>query len=443
MAAMVAAALAGCASSGPKSGPAGGDHGALPFIEDDYPRALAEARKRKVPLFVDGWAPWCHTCRFMRSHVFADRALVRHADRFVWLAVDTDKLQNAGFLEKFPMEFWPTLFVVDPEAERAVLKWSGAATVAQLEKLLDDAELAMGRRSGGPAEEALAGADRLSGTGKNREAADGYRKALELGGESWPRRARTVESLVLALDRAGEKEACAHAAWEHAREIVLGPSFANTVLMGLNCAVYAPKEAPWRVHAMASLEPLGQKALEAPGVLADDVSGIYEALVAVGEARGDAARVKDLGVRWLGFLEGAASRAGNAEARAAFDPHRVSAAIAAGEPGRALPPLLASERELPGDYNGPARLAIVYRELGKLDDAIAAGERALKLVQGPRRIRVLEVQAGIHEKRGDRAAARKTLEQALVYIDTLPASQRPAKGTAERIRTRIAAIPSK
>ena len=30
----------------------------LPFIEDDYPRALAEARASKKPLFVDGWAPW-------------------------------------------------------------------------------------------------------------------------------------------------------------------------------------------------------------------------------------------------------------------------------------------------------------------------------------------------------------------------------------------------
>jgi hypothetical protein len=30
----------------------------LPFIEDDYPRALAEARRRQLPLFVDSWAPW-------------------------------------------------------------------------------------------------------------------------------------------------------------------------------------------------------------------------------------------------------------------------------------------------------------------------------------------------------------------------------------------------
>ena len=31
---------------------------AVPFIENDYARALAEAQKRNVQLFVDLWAPW-------------------------------------------------------------------------------------------------------------------------------------------------------------------------------------------------------------------------------------------------------------------------------------------------------------------------------------------------------------------------------------------------
>jgi hypothetical protein len=30
----------------------------LPFLRDDYPRALAEARARQVPILVDVWAPW-------------------------------------------------------------------------------------------------------------------------------------------------------------------------------------------------------------------------------------------------------------------------------------------------------------------------------------------------------------------------------------------------
>jgi len=30
----------------------------LPFIDNDYSKALAEAKKRNVPIFVDAWAPW-------------------------------------------------------------------------------------------------------------------------------------------------------------------------------------------------------------------------------------------------------------------------------------------------------------------------------------------------------------------------------------------------
>ena len=28
------------------------------WISDDWPKALAEAKARKVPIFVDAWAPW-------------------------------------------------------------------------------------------------------------------------------------------------------------------------------------------------------------------------------------------------------------------------------------------------------------------------------------------------------------------------------------------------
>lgn len=31
---------------------------ALPFIHDDYGRALAEAKQRELPLFVDVWTTW-------------------------------------------------------------------------------------------------------------------------------------------------------------------------------------------------------------------------------------------------------------------------------------------------------------------------------------------------------------------------------------------------
>ncbi len=62
-AAAPAAGSSGSAAA-PRSGragakPAASAHAsALPFVADDYTRALAEARARKVPLFVEAWAPW-------------------------------------------------------------------------------------------------------------------------------------------------------------------------------------------------------------------------------------------------------------------------------------------------------------------------------------------------------------------------------------------------
>jgi hypothetical protein len=30
----------------------------LPFIEDDYAKAVARAKSKNVPIFVEAWAPW-------------------------------------------------------------------------------------------------------------------------------------------------------------------------------------------------------------------------------------------------------------------------------------------------------------------------------------------------------------------------------------------------
>jgi len=49
-------------SSGAQALPAGAAAparaGRLPFIEDDYARAIRDARARGVPVFVEAWAPW-------------------------------------------------------------------------------------------------------------------------------------------------------------------------------------------------------------------------------------------------------------------------------------------------------------------------------------------------------------------------------------------------
>jgi hypothetical protein len=36
----------------------GGLDKVLPFVSDDYAKALDEARAQKLPLFIEAWAPW-------------------------------------------------------------------------------------------------------------------------------------------------------------------------------------------------------------------------------------------------------------------------------------------------------------------------------------------------------------------------------------------------
>ena len=124
------------------------------------------------------------------------------------------------------------------------------------------------------------------------------------------------------------------------------------------------------------------------------------------------------------MLESAAAKAPTPHARAVFDSHRLSAYLEIGEPQRALPMLEASERDFPGDYNPPARLAVAYRAMKDYPRALAASERALAKAYGPRRLGILRVPAPtIQAESGDRAAARATLESALAEAQALPAGQ--------------------
>ena len=122
--------LVACATTTPSTTTPSTKPTPLHFLENNYPTALAEARASHRPLFVDAWAPWCHTCRFMQSYVFADPALAPQAARFVFLSVDTEKAESADFLARYPIDVWPTLLVIDPAEERAVLRWPGSPTRA-------------------------------------------------------------------------------------------------------------------------------------------------------------------------------------------------------------------------------------------------------------------------------------------------------------------------
>ncbi|MEO8874116.1 MAG: thioredoxin family protein, partial [Polyangiaceae bacterium] len=128
----------GCSKLPMQPGCSGRVESALPtFIEDDYPRALAEAKAKHVPIFVDASASWCHSCVSLKQFVFKDSTLAEETRQFVWLAIDIENPKNADFIAKFPSAVLPTLRVIDPANEVEILKWEGTLTAKELVDTLD------------------------------------------------------------------------------------------------------------------------------------------------------------------------------------------------------------------------------------------------------------------------------------------------------------------
>ena len=203
-----------------------------------------------------------------------------------------------------------------------------------------------------------------------------------------------------------------------------------------------PEGDPNRANRIASLKSDSERIVAAPrpDIAADDVSAVYEVLANERAwAKDEAGRRKILQER-AGFLEAAAARAKTPDARAVFDSHRLGVYLELNEPGRAIPMLQASERDLPGDYNPPARLAAAYRAMKNYDEALAASDRALAKAYGPRKLGILQTRADIYKEKGDTAGSHRTLEEAVRLAESLPEGQRSEK-TIASLRKKLEASP--
>jgi tetratricopeptide (TPR) repeat protein len=363
----------------------------------------------------------------MRAFVFTDRSLTRHAGRFVWLEIDTEKQQNAALKKKLGVPALPTYFVMDPADEKVALRWVGGFTVAQLDRLLDDGVAAVrsgaGRRG---ADTALARADRLYGEASDSLAVLAYREALALAPPGWRQYSRVVEAMLFALDRTGDYAAEAELARESWPRLRGTASGANVAGSGLGAALSLPDSTPGRTALVAAFEIAVREVLAdtALGIADDDRSGLYLGLLGARQDAKDQDGAKRIAMEWSAFVDGAAARAKTPEQRAVFDSHRLSAYRELGQTERAIPMLEAAERDLPGDYNPPARLATAYLWMKRWDEALAPSDRALAKAYGPRKLGIYSTRADIFSGKGDREAARRTLEEAIAYADALPPGQR-------------------
>jgi hypothetical protein len=385
----------------------------------------------------------------MRAYVFTDPALAGQARRFVWLEIDTEKPGNAALRKRLSIVALPSYFILDPADERVAVRWVGGATAPQLAHLLDDGRIAVatgvsapgkGTRET-PADAALARADDAYGRADYAAAATAFREALSKAPAGWPRYGRAVESLLFALDQTEGYEEGALLALDAYPRLPRTPSTANIAASGLSCALSLPREHPRRAELVEALDRITHTVADDRGIpmAADDRSGVYIALLDAREDAHDSTGAHAVAEAWSSFLDGEAAKAKTADARAVFDSHRLSAYLELGTPERAVPMLTASERDLPDDYNPPARLATAYKAMKSWKEALAASDRAMAKVYGPRKLLLFQTRSDIYLGLVDSTAARRTLSEAVSFAESLPAGQR-SESTIANLKKKLQAL---
>lgn len=421
--------------------PAGEKHGPLTWIEDDYAGAVACARATHRPLVIDMWAPWCHTCLSMKSTVLQDASLAPLADRFVFLAMDTDKPTNAAGVGKFPLNNWPTFFVVEPEHETVQGRWLGAASIGQLRHFLEDgataASAAMSGQGLEPLLQKVRAADQAA-VAKDAAAADRlYGEALAAAPPDWPRRSDVLVSQIAARKKTGDVGGCLDLALASAGATGNTANATDFLVWALMCAedekADAGKAKAVRELAVTRLGALVDDAAAPLSVddRSDAMLNLREALAALGKV--DEARA--VAGRQLALLTDAAGKAPDPFAAMTYNWPRAEVHVFLDRGKELVPALEKSATDLPTEYDPPYRLAWVLFKSGDAAGAQPWIDKAIGLAYGARKVRVQSLAVDIAKARGDRAAELTARKGLVATLGGLPAGQEQpealTKATAE------------
>lgn len=193
------------------------------------------------------------------------------------------------------------------------------------------------------------------------------------------------------------------------------------IASGLACAV-GGGDAPWTRKARPALERLARQAVLEPSGLVDDRGMLHVGIYQVRKLAGDDEGARKAAAEWLDSIE-AEDRAAphpSPDERASRDGCRLQAATFLGQAARAVPALEASARLAPDDYSTHRRLASAYEGAGRHDEALASAARGLSLSPGPEgRARLLMVRGAAQARKGDRAAASKTFDEAVAALSRI------------------------
>ncbi len=396
---------------------------------ENFDEGMAKAKAEGKAVLVDAWAPWCHTCLSMQNYVLTDPSLAALAERVVLVELDTDKPENAPFLEKYSVNVWPTFFVIDPASGDATGLWPGSASATEFRGFIQDGLAAIEAKNANPdsPEALVATAKAKQASGDYAAAAKAYEQVVAKAPADWPRRSEAIYGWVFSLQHAEDTAACISIGRKYLKEVsgaAIPGDYAGTLL---DCAGEAKAGEAKLAHEEAVARLKEFTAHPPADASADDRADAWNILSSALADDGDEYASKVAQQERLAVLEKAAAGIQDPLLAQTFDYQRAQAYVALGRGDEAVKMLEAREKELPNSYEPPARLASALSKMDRLPEALVAVDRAIAKSYGPRQLLYVKQKADIQGRMGDAKAQIETLKQEVAGYEALAkGQQRPA-----------------
>ncbi len=379
----------------------------LSWIFDDYQVALAEARKRKQPIFAFVWAPWSAESLATRIHLVSNSAMEAHKDSFVWLAMDFDSKDNDEALIRLMPPMLPTIYVLDPDDETIAARHLGSASQRDIERVLRAATPPQSETSKAMA--SMQKGHKLRAQGKLGPAAKAYDRAFKSSKPDWEHRSQLLLARIETRFRMGKWGACYDVldkAWQ--QPIHRSASLNSALTLVVRCLDQEKNQKRAQAIRLATIDALAKtKAPEDEPLSASHHGDLLRVFRQLTAAAGQDQESSRWGERRQQFLDRSSEALNtSAERRALLWP----LVEAYSDMGRAASMVGLMETWIntrPGQFDPPYLLAYLLHKVGDQGAALKWATRAQALTYGRRHAAILELIARIHTQLGDRPAAER------------------------------------
>ena len=86
----------------------------IKFLEENWTKALAEAKKQNKLVFLDAYTSWCGPCKMLKRNTFPDKAAGEFFNKnFINVALDMEKGDGLTVAAMYQVRAYPTLIITD------------------------------------------------------------------------------------------------------------------------------------------------------------------------------------------------------------------------------------------------------------------------------------------------------------------------------------------